>query len=246
MIINKDKNTDQVIIFLHILKTAGMTLNGIIRNHYENKYRIEDPYWMQEPFEEYLAKFDTGTLNKLEVLRGHFHFGVHESLPQKKYTYITLLRNPIEQVISYYYFTRTRYPGILDDISFDEYLKDDEHNWRTSNLQTRFLSGTTSQPGDLETAKKNLEQYFSVVGITERFEESLSVMKQKFGWRVGAYDNKNVIANRPKIYQVSDEALLLIRQKNQDDIKLYEFANKLLDKSLLPESNNEIQWINNI
>lgn len=234
MIINKKKYTDEVIIFLHILKTAGVTLNGIIYNQYKDKYIIKSPYWMQEPFSEYIKKFDEEEIKRMEVLRGHFHFGVHKYLPQKKYIYMTFLRNPIEQVISFYYFTRDRYPGVYDHITFEEYLNDEKYNWTTSNIQTRFLSGSPSEQGDLEKAKNNLENYFSIVGITERFDESLSVIKRKLGWNIKSYNNRNVTQSRPNINEISNETIALIKKKNESDIKLYEFANKLLDDSLLP------------
>ncbi|WP_026674516.1 hypothetical protein [Alkalihalobacterium bogoriense] len=52
------------------------------------------------------------------------------------------------------------------------------------NLQTRFLSGQLGYPlteQDLQKVVKNIETHFSVVGITEEFNESLFLMKQRFG-----------------------------------------------------------------
>lgn len=241
MIINKEKHTDDVIIFLHILKTAGQTFHSIIENQYKdkNKYNIKSPYWMQQPFSEHLKEFDEEEIKKIEVLRGHFHFGVHKYLPQNKYTYITFLRNPIEQIVSFFYYTRTRKNhrdyNILNNITFDEYIANEKFNWTTSNVQTRFLSGNRFEEGDFETAKRNLENYFSIVGITERFDESLSVIKRKLGWNIDYYNNKNITKNRPDIKKISNKTINIIKEKNENDIKLYEFANKLLDTNLLSQ-----------
>lgn len=237
MIISKEKYTDEVIIFIHILKTAGETLNGIMYNQYKDDYIIKSPYWMQEPFINYLEKFDQEEIKKIKILRGHFYYGVHNYLPQNKYIYMTFLRNPIEQVVSFYYFTRARYPDVYDNISFYEYLADDKFNLTTSNIQTRFLSGSSTEQGNLETAKKNLENHFSIVGITERFDESLSVIKAKLGWNINFYDNRNVTKERPKLDEISDEIISIIKQKNKDDMKLYEFANILLDNDLYTVGN---------
>ena len=45
----------------------------------------------------------------MQVFKGHMPFGIHKRLPQD-YTYITFLRDPIERVVSAYYFARN-YPG---------------------------------------------------------------------------------------------------------------------------------------
>ncbi|SHJ50413.1 sulfotransferase family protein [Paramaledivibacter caminithermalis] len=239
MIINKEKYTSDVIIFIHILKTGGQTLHSIIEKQYKNNYYIKSPYWMQQGFSQYLENFDVDEIKRIEVLRGHFHFGVHKYLPQKKCRYMTFLRNPIEQVISFFYYTRTRkhhrHYKVLNNMTFDEYIKNENFNWTTSNVQTRFISGNKHKKGDFETAKKNLENYFSIVGITERFDESLSLMKKKLGWNIDYYKNKNITKNRPNINEISNETIDIIKGKNESDIKLYKFANKLLDDQLMPE-----------
>lgn len=64
--------------------------------------------------------------------------------------------------------------------------------FETNNHQTRFISGMTAEYGKcttemLETAKKNLREYFTVVGLTEYFAESMLLMKRAFGWKTPFY-----------------------------------------------------------
>jgi hypothetical protein len=119
-----------------------------------------------------------------------------------------------------------------NQLSFYDYVTKDKFNHATNNLQTYWVSGTDKN--DLKTAKKNLKEHFSVVGITERFKETLLVLKNeiKINWDIGEYKNANITKNKPSINQLSPEILDIITKKNQNDIKLYKFANKLLDEKL--------------
>ena len=81
----------------------------------------------------------------------------------------------------------------------------------------------------LEIAKKNLEKSFSVVGISERFEESLVLIARTFGWEVPFYENRKVSKSRPKIDPIEIE---LIKKHNQFDLELYEYGKALFEASL--------------
>ena len=81
----------------------------------------------------------------------------------------------------------------------------------------------------LEMAKEHLVKSFSVVGICERFEESLVLIAKTFGWEVPFYENRKVSKNRSPVDQNSIE---MIRKHNRLDLELYEFGKKLFDESL--------------
>ncbi|MEO5579030.1 MAG: hypothetical protein ABIR58_00110 [Gemmatimonadaceae bacterium] len=55
------------------------------------------------------------------------------------------------------------------------------------NDQTRRIAGEEPPLGRctsamFELAKQNLRRHFRVVGVTDRFDETLLLMKQAFGW----------------------------------------------------------------
>jgi hypothetical protein len=123
------------------------------------------------------------------------------------------------------------------NMSLRDYVTRPDWDWNTAgywsgstrNLQTRMISGTTSD--DLESAVNNLRQ-FSVVGTTERFDETLRVVVGKLGWRVGEYERMNVTCNKPLQSEVSQEVIRLVERKNEKDMLLHELANHLLDEQL--------------
>jgi len=54
---------------------------------------------------EDFKKLPPDASNSIRFIRGHFEFGVHKYL-YRPYTYITMLRHPIERAISWYYFVK--------------------------------------------------------------------------------------------------------------------------------------------
>ena len=70
------------------------------------------------------------------------------------------------------------------------------------NVQTKMIAGADyDAPCTAEIftqAKENLHRHFSVVGLSERFEESLALMKLRFGWKLECYSSFNVARTRPK------------------------------------------------
>jgi Galactose-3-O-sulfotransferase len=225
----------KALIFLHIPKTAGTTLNRIIEWQY-SPFAIftMDPYRIR-PTAERLKHLPEARRRRLQVVRGHLFYGIHEFLPQGA-TYITMLRDPVARVLSAYHFVLRRPLNPLhwklkrERLGIEDCLRlfPDRHN-----LQCRFIAGVRDPAiGDerlLEIAKENLTKSFSVVGICERFEESLILISKTFGWEIRFYENQKVAKNRPLV-----EAKLadLIREHNPLDVELYEFGKKLFEQAL--------------
>src|SRR4029077_12394403 len=97
----------QALIFLHIPKTAGTTLNRIIEWQYSplSIFTI-DPYGIRATSER-LKTFSEQRRRRLRMVRGHIFYGIHEFLPQGA-TYITMLRDPVARTLSTYYFILRR------------------------------------------------------------------------------------------------------------------------------------------
>ena len=164
-------------------------------------------------------------------------FGLHAILPQPA-TYITVLREPVDRVLSSFYFMRNYKLHPL-------YWKFRRENWSLEdfvrrsprdNVQCKILAGVEyAKPFTeeiYETAKENLLRHFSVVGLSERFEESLALMKLRFGWKLQRYSSFNVTRTRPRKTDISRSTLDLIEEKNSFDISLYEYAAKIFQTAV--------------
>ena len=132
--------------------------------------------------------------NSIRMLRGYVFFGIHESL-HRPATYVTIIRDPIDRIISHYYYVRHtsnhRFHSTVTSQSMS--LKDYVSSGLAKELdngQVRLLAGRKADEcfaiGQcskdlLEMAKKNLQEHFIVVGLTERFDETLILWKRSFG-----------------------------------------------------------------
>jgi Galactose-3-O-sulfotransferase len=225
----------QALIFLHIPKTAGTTLNRIIEWQYRPLSIFTlDPYRIRATVERFKTLSEQRR-RRFRVVRGHLYYGLHEFLPQGA-TYITMLREPVARFLSSYYFILRRPLHPLhrklkrEQLGVEDYLRLIPHR---HNFQCRLIAGVEgTATGDerlLDIAKENLTKSFSVVGICERFEESLMLIAKTFGWEVPYYENRKVSKNRSPVAPSSIE---LIREHNRLDLELYEFGKKLFDESL--------------
>jgi Sulfotransferase family len=236
-----------LIIFLHLPKTAGSTLRGIIGRQYGSRSIL--PLY-ESSFGEELAAIAPNQMDRLRVVMGHFYFGAHISL-SKPSTYITVLRDPIDRVISRYYFAR-RSPkdelyAAVREMSLKEFAETCVDNDQTRLLAGKYDGssfGTSSDDEMLNIAKRNLAKYFAVVGITEEFDRSLILMKRILGWRNPFYIRRNVTRGRPRKDEFPQETLHVIQANNELDLELYRYAKKLFQeqiRSQSPSFENELQ-----
>lgn len=234
--------SDESIIFLHLPKTAGTTLNRLI----EWEYPLSEMYSVDPVLYEWsaahLRQLPPWRLRKIRMFKGHMTFGLHEVLPQPA-TYITVLRDPVDRVISAFYFMRSYKLHPLywklrrQKWTFEDYVR----NSRRDNIQSKIVAGAKyEEPCTreiVERARYNLRRYFSVVGLSARLEESLALMKLRFGWKLSSYASFNVTRSRPKKRDLPEETVALIQQKNAFDIELYECAQEIFESAVRANAN---------
>ncbi|MCQ6282351.1 sulfotransferase family 2 domain-containing protein [Bacillus sp. EB600] len=226
------KYEDHVLIFMHIPKTAGITLRSIIKNQYMPE-EVINTFEHDTGFEtiEYRVRTEN-----IKCLLSHHPFGIHK-LVHKPFTYVTMLRDPVDRVISAYYYlhkntdTLEEFKKKIDNVNLKEFVTQDDKDFQyfVNNMQTRIVSGEFDpKRANLNKAKDNFRDYFSVIGITEMFDESMNLMKEKFNWGDIHYTKQNVTKKRPLKENVPEEIIKLIEEKNQLDLELYRWVKENL------------------
>jgi hypothetical protein len=228
------------IIFLHVPKAAGSTLRQILLRQYreEETYRVSTDPSVQASIEQFRDLLPEER-KSVRCVTGHGTFGLHKDLFGST-EYITLLRDPVERVISNYYYVR-RSPGhrCYDDVvgqqmSLRDYVSS-EINPQLENGMTRVVSGANWKAPDADTlvqAKENLREHFGVVGTVERFDETVVLLRKRYGWiRIG-YRKRNVASSRPTRREIPNETRRLIEENNRLDAQLYRHASSRLQEAL--------------
>src|SRR5215211_4471350 len=90
----------KTVIFIHNPKTGGRTLRRITDRQYEPNDIIVVPgeHYHPSTVEQYLA---VPGKDHPRLIRGHIPFGIHGLIPVE-FAYITLLREPVNRVLSQY------------------------------------------------------------------------------------------------------------------------------------------------
>lgn len=212
---------DNTLVFLHIPKCAGKTLKHIIYGQY--------PYGLQTaplvPFSpsNYNLSIDADLRKHIRVLTGHFILGAEQPWldPTVDKTYITMLREPFDRVMSAFYYARRHelVDGYWNERSFKEFII----NKGTGNIMTECLSG---DPDNIELALANLRK-FDHVGIVEEFNRSVETLATALDWNVESLPKENATPDRPKVEDLSEEEVATLIAKNQNDIRLYQEAVQL-------------------
>lgn len=229
-----------MLIYPHIPKTAGTTMMGILEQNYNSGfYRVmnQGNYrdWLREP---------RSVRDATTCLQGHFTYGVHKHI-SRPYQYITFLRDPIERVISFYYYVRDknshRLSKLFNKTSLATII---ESRWyaATSNDMTRFIAGRNDiginppigemSPDDLALAKRHLKG-FTAIGFVETFDEDLQTFAEKFGWTNIEYQSELVHHTRPHKAEMPPATIALIERYNKQDLELYAYARELTGERVL-------------
>ena len=211
-----------MICFIHIEKASGSTLHHIFRNNFLS-YISTTPFkvWTNEPenalSQEEMALLCGKWLDFTQGIGGHNTrcFLDYEAVIDQPVQYVTFMREPVRRYISHFNH-QTYVKGIR--WSVQSFLSEE----RFSNFMTKKIAGKP----DVELAKRYIREKVAFVGLTERFDESLLLMKDvleipEFDVR---YQRKNETPQTKVKRAFDDQLKEEIKARNQLDIELYRFV----------------------
>lgn len=203
-----------------------MSLQGLVRRRHKRDGSLALIYnqpSVEEGFRDH---------PNLETVMGHFRFGFHR-FSNRQARYFTFLRDPVQHVISHYFYSLEfpeKFPNLPPDI---ENVLDFARCSYGYNLQTRFISGIDDIKGReeeaLHTAKHNLTQHFEMVGIAEQFDKSLLLLGRQLNWKIIFYLRENEGRLKKVRPAISDQDKRALESLLKFDRELYQIGLELFN-----------------
>ena len=214
-------------LFVHIPKCAGTSLMREMTREY-GQARVFRFYGDTDARVDELRAMPAEARHDLRALGGHVRFGI-DPLVGGPLTACTLLRDPVARLASHYaYVLRHRQEPIQARLlggatSFDEYITRSPGASAFNNGMVRLLGGDALEedaPADerhLHAALARIDDGRIVVGLQERYAESLALFACHFGWRRVAVDYVNVGTDAPTEAALAPTSVALVERHNALD-----------------------------
>ena len=205
-------NNKPIYLFMHLPKTAGTSMRNLLAQNYSREQLVYVYPERQGVWLDTIEQYGSDKLDGVRMMYGHFHFGIHDLIDGYPTKYITMLRDPVQRVISTFYhyravlsyrriiFSRKMFSkkiDITDFISQGEYLEAD-------NAMVRMISGVEGIPFGkctdeiYDLAINNINKYFSTVLIMERMDESIAILQELLDIDKVAISRDNVNKHKKK------------------------------------------------
>jgi hypothetical protein len=244
-----------VIGHIHVPKCAGTSFRRLLEGHFGSRHLnlyVNDTFYVysNEALVDFLQDDEVRAFSSHHVLR------FPPQVAGRDLHYVTFLRNPIQQVISYIPHVKKYYSAITSEsllqalppdaprLSSREFAKwvlaqNRDIPFRENYTVNFFTRHAEGGPGDRLTAAKSVLEGFFFVGIAERMEESIRRL-QTLAEEAGLDFPMNSITteNSSNEYRddltwicASDEVGSLLLRSVDMDMKLYDWAVRRFDEN---------------
>ena len=217
----KSWSSDRRVIFHHIHKTAGTSLEGLLAKW----------FLLQRDY-DLVKEINSRPLFNINCRSGHYGYKktkLSSSYPccldDDSFFVFTFLRNPLERTISHYHhWQKAGFEG-LQEISLEDFLlQKSNYDWVNSisnNWMARVLDVNESD------YKKNLDKY-AFIGIFEDLKESIEILSKLLDKPIYQMPHKR--KSEKKELKVSKEIKEIFINNNKLDYAIYEYGLKRLKR----------------
>lgn len=225
-------NDSSILAFMHVPKAAGSTVATILRQSFRTRHcdvRCGNAFRGQ-------PVLTSTTLSRIQwIYRNLISIQGHGVVPnpdlcsgQFNLQFYVFLRDPIVRCASEYQYRVVK--GGMDR-PFDEWIESSI----AQNRMTKMLAGEC----DAAAALSQLQSRFGMIGLVERFDESLLLLKRWMNHDALdiRYRSKNVMSDNSIKNELLNDSRSLekLKRANEQDRRVYDFARQTLFERQLQE-----------
>lgn len=222
----RDHDPTQPLIFIHVPKTAGISVREIfsawygdrLHPHYFNPANQQMP-----PHVDLEAQTQAGTP---PLIYGHFNrlrgFGVPDYYPQVR-QFLAILRDPLDMHLSRYFFIRRKQAtnhsihSDLGDASAEAHVRDNH-----LNMLEHF-----PRPVTFDNYKDIIEEYFIDIGLFEDLPRTLTRFATKLGKDTALVDGLQHRNATPRSGSIPIDLQDQFREKWKLEYEVYSYVREM-------------------
>lgn len=200
-----------LIVSQHIPKTAGTTLMRAFQNAFGARFCDHNG----DPDRTYTSSYNELSA-KFDILHGHINLKRASHLITQETFILTFLRDPVQRVISSYYFhARPETQNVL------------AKHVQSNKMSLKEFANMPSQQNLQSAMVRPIgRQRIDFVGISEDFENSLIRLGNALSIKLKPHHTQNVNPSKDvkHSYQIDNDLTQYILEKNLKDLELYNWA----------------------
>lgn len=227
-----------MLVFIHNNKTAGRTIRYILRSSYGLRHCEVEPLHTNGercPFSTEDLRHVRKLYPQLESIAGHSITGyVDLQESGTHFAYFTFMREPLKTCASRFQYN-VQYRG-KQELRFEEWIQQD---W-PRDQQTKRIAGVAN----VDEAIRTIHAKHIFVGLTERFDESLLLLKGLIAGNLNiAYRRVNAARDNT----IADSLLAtertrqMLLEANRADLELYKYVKQELYPSFQREYGSTLE-----
>ncbi|HVJ86988.1 MAG TPA: sulfotransferase family 2 domain-containing protein [Caulifigura sp.] len=241
------------LLFDHLPKCAGTTVGGYLHSQYPAPAIFQIDGSQPQASVRQFREMSAAKRFRYRLICGHLAHQLLDVVTPDTLA-LTILREPVDRIISHYYYVRRQPTHYLhrrvmdDDIALEDYASH-ELSLELSNWYTAHYSGWTieqvneSPQAALNLAYDTVTERYDIIGFQDALPEAMAAVGLAAGLATSfenAYLNKT--AKRDRLSDVSEVARTRIADANSLDIELYERLNALRPRSARLRHTTKSDW----